>query len=250
MGRAFRVRRGSGDRRAVRRRPSNLDTEWWRIQRTAGLAVSAPGALPLGPSPMAIGFTASEHVVPRQHCPWSEPRGHASLRATSVLLGLAAAIATGLVHALGLAVSRVGLDRIDLVSTRLLLDVARGVHAGHPAGRPGARPPRPNDSQAVGARRCRRLLLRPSARSGSCCRTTAISRAAALVLAAGIGTTVSRMVMKRSDRWLSWSRRLVVGRTCRRCPAAALVAELPGPPRLQRSTIRRRRTSRRTSCSS
>lgn len=138
--------------------------------------------------------------------PWSE-RPPLRRLTDVVVLGLAASIATGLVHALALEISHIGFDRmvwyprgffwmspiaytIALLPGVLILGLAaltirRGwflafaIFAFGTAGAFG--------------------LLLPF---------TQISRTAALVLSAGIGTTLSRIAMKRSERVLTWSKRL------------------------------------------
>ena len=147
--------------------------------------------------------------------PWSE-RPAARRFADILVLGLAAAIATGLLHALGLAISALRLRPDDLVSTRLLLDVARGVRARHHAGRAGPRRPRPNDSEAVGARivgLCagdRRRVRAPVADHGD------LAQRRRLCLELGIATQLSRMVMSAVDSWIVVVAAPGSRRTCRR----------------------------------
>jgi arylsulfatase A-like enzyme len=137
------------------------------------------------------------------------------------LLGVAAAIATGLLHALGLAVSHLGFDRMTwyprgffwmspvayalvmLPGALLLGLIALTIR------KPWVLALSAFAVATVGAFG----LLLPS---------TAISRVAALVLAAGVGSVFSRAVMKRSDRWLSWARGLVFAGVVG-VPVAALV---------------------------
>lgn len=124
------------------------------------------------------------------------------------LLGIAAAIATGLLHALGLAVSHLGFDRMTWYP--------RGFFWMSPVAytlvlMPGALL---LGLLALTTRKPWVLAFSAFAVAtvgafGLLLPTTAISRTAALILSAGIGTVVSRMVMKRSDRWLTGSRRLV-----------------------------------------
>lgn len=159
--------------------------------------------------------------------PWSD-RPATSRLADVFVLGVAAAIATGLFHALGLAVSHLVFDKMTwypkgffwmspvaytlvmLPGALLLGLIALTIR------KPWVLAFSAFAVATVGAFG----LLLP---------TTAISRAAALVLAAGIGTTVSRLVMKRSDRWISWSRRLVILGVVG-VPAAALLQDFAARP--------------------
>ena len=140
--------------------------------------------------------------------PWSDRP--AARRFTDVfLLGIAVAIATGLVHALWLAVSHYGFDKMTWYP--------RGFFWMSPVAYtlvflPGALL---LGLLALTIRKPWMLAFSAFAVAtvgafGLLLPTTAISRAAALVLAAGVGSVFSRMVMKRSDRWLSLARGLVV----------------------------------------
>ena len=140
--------------------------------------------------------------------PWSN-RPAARRFADVFLLGIAAAIATGLLHALGLAISHLGFDRMTWYP--------RGFFWMSPVAYTLVLLPGAVVLGLLALTIRKQWVLAFSAFAvatvgafGLLLPTTAISRAAALVLAAGVGTTVSRMVMQRSERWLSGARRVVI----------------------------------------
>ena len=126
-----------------------------------------------------------------------------------VVLGAAAALATGFVHTLVLAVARIAFDRL----------------VWHPRGFFWMSPLAYGLVLAPGVLALGILTLTSASKRvvgftafaiGTTCvfglllPWTQVSRAAALVLAAGVGVQLARMVMRRADRWIAWSQRLLL----------------------------------------
>jgi arylsulfatase A-like enzyme len=134
----------------------------------------------------------------------------AGRRALDVLvLGFAVALATGLVHALALTIGRVGFDRMVWYPRGFfwMSPLAYGAFLG-----PGVL------VLCVLALLIRKpwflgfsvFAMGTAGAFGLLLPMTQISRAAALVLAAGIGAQFSRVIVRRTDHWIAWSRRFVL----------------------------------------